>query len=461
MIFPWYNKYKIKLIKYSILFLLLVWLLVILWNRYFANIELIDSRDFIAAKFLKLINWKQDISGDIKLIDNPLDKDSENKINQIIGQNQIKDSNLIDDLNNYIANIKLLQNDYDTSLEKLTGEDWKYYYNLWNVQTLKWYDLLNMSGYAQVAEWYWFFQQAIENYNKSSQLMWTWDDEWKKIINNRNKSYYLRYLGGLKIVMISLTKITNTLNELLDKVLALTKILDEESELIKSLMDSNVDKNTRECLLLLNKELGESMVSVSNIKDFLNYFKSGLVKKYEKIVEDPDNLLQNIDTLSGSVGAASSKISISLDEFLKQYWYKNIALRSKNTDIIKSLCESWRSWWQDNKNAQLNEWIDELNKLLWDNPWDEQKQTQKSDDQPIKNWDQPMHQNIPQWYEKQLMENIMNQNKSWINEMQQLKSQSWYDPKQYLDKLFKDFLWNQKDFSNQTWGTLEQYDNSW
>lgn len=458
MRFPQYNEYKIKLIKYSISILVVFAIVLLIFDQYFMNKTKFDARDYIADKFFSLVNWQRNLSWNLSWNVSELSQDESQKIEEIFEYNKIDSLESIDQLNNYIANIKLLEQDYDVAIDKLSWDDWRYYYNLWNINLLKWYSMLSWDDYEKILESYGKFLQAIDNYNMSAQLAWTWNSLWKKIISNRTNAYSLKYLSGIKLVTIVVKNLSEKLKDVQNKVDELNKIFEEQIGLVKNLLDKYKDKSTRECLLSLNKELWVSVSSIDNIKSFIKFFKSWLEKKLRSALDDPDSSVTNINWFFKPSETAIQKILNSLDSYLEKAWYMNIALKSNNQDIIKSLCESWR--WDSNKeNQQLNEWLDELNKLLWDNPQG-QKSGDKQDQSP-KTSNDPMHQQIPQWYEQKLMENLKRQNDEWIKQMQQLKTQSWYDPKQYLDKLFKDFYWNDKDFSSSQWGELEKFDRNW
>ncbi|MEF2176011.1 MAG: hypothetical protein V3575_06045 [Candidatus Absconditabacteria bacterium] len=360
-------------------------------------------------------------------------------------------------LKNYIANLNILQGNYEKGKSLLTGDDWSYYFNLGNIGLFKGFDLLQLDDIAQVENGFQEFQSSLRNYNVSQQLLLTGSSDQIKIQTNKSLVEGFRHLAGLKICTDLFQNIFNKFNESFSKMKKLLELFENEVNYLENLVRSTKDKELQQCLLQMRKEILTSQANVMNFESDLKSMEKDAKKLQDEKLKEPVDCTLEKDDISISILSVIENIVKIVDEYIKQNTLLSGILEKGDIDQIQALCEQA----QNNQNnsdsdTQLDQEMqklkDNLNKESQNQPQlkpDEQGKPQE--DQPEQEQytgaqDMDLHYDIDENNLQRLFDAVESRGDSWLYEMENLKGQRRYDPEPYLRRLFKDFYGNIEDF---------------
>lgn len=364
-------------------------------------------------------------------------------------------------LKNYIANLNVLQWNYERWKSLLTWDDWSYYFNFWNVWLFKWFDLLQLDDISEVEKWFQEFQSSLKNYNISEQLLWTWSRNEIKIQTNKSLVEEFRYLAWLKICSNLFQNIFSKFTESYSKMKDLLQLFDSQVKSLEKLAKSTNDKELKQCLLKMRQELLTSKANVMNYETDLKTMEKDAKLLQEERLKDPVDCTLQKDNITLSILSVIESIIKIVDEYIKQNTFLSWILEKWDIEQIQTLCEQVQnnqnnSDWDSQLDQQMQKLKENLNK---DNQTEQQPKpneqwTPQEDqtDQQQYTWAQNMdlHYDIDENNLQRLFDSVENRWDSWINEMESLKWQRRYDPEPYLRRLFKDFYGNIQDFTSSS-----------
>lgn len=395
-----------------------------------------------------------------------------NDINKLQSWLNLLDKSFTSKLKNFISNIWVIQEDFKTSKEHLNLEDPKYYFNLWNLYLFSWYfQALSWSTVDDYLTSYLNVFQSKIAYDKIIQTS-TWDILSQKAATNKNMSEILEYLINIKLCINIFENLISKLKNLSVISKNLKDLFDQENKQLTNLINTTTDQSIKQCLVNYQKELNSSYGAVATIDWAINKFIDYSVKNINDSIDQNLSCYEKKQEFTSGLQQSVGKIENSLNNFLQIHWLISKILESKDPKQLEEFCKnSWNnSEKSDQLNKDMNQWLDELNKILnQDQPqqwWDQQKDKQGSQPKPEqkpnqKSDNKPQHEDILNEDEKNLMDNVEKKNMNWIEEMEDIKWSWIYDPKEYLNNLFKEFKWNWEDFNSDQWTNWPIYDKKW
>lgn len=246
-----------------------------------------------------------------------------------------------------------------------------------------------------------------------------------------------------------------------DKIIEISNVFGQEIEYIEEWFKIINNKELSDCLKEYHEAVSLSYITMQSVWNLVDEYINNSSQSLQDLIEQPTQCINAWEFyLSGSksgiddiVGSVMDRLSVHL--IILQ------TLKQQDEEALKVLCESADQYSQSTNQAsqKLSQWLSRLQDMFqqWEQqnreqqPWDSQQEEQS--------WQsQPMHTDIPQWLEKELMENIEIQWENWIREMQNIKGSWEYDPKNYLKQLFEQFFW---EFENKWEWSWKWQDGNW
>lgn len=425
----------------SIFSLLLFWATYIYASNFYKYDKILKTEKLIKSLDHRIMEKENlNLPEDQKLlISNFLD------INDIIKWWENIDKNISEKWKNYLSNIYLLSWDYQSALDNLNWNEWTFYFNLGNIELFKWYNYIKSEKEEDIIQSYESLNSSLNNYERAQEYITGTENI--NILNYMNLNiitwYKLKYMSMVKLCIYYFKNIVTSLTDLQDKIDELNDIFLSELRELKQLLPTK-DKSIDNCLKNFIDIIMLSKDWLSSVKQFIENSKSPSLQKISNSIDEKYNCYEKRATDIAWINDAITKINKSISWHYQTHSYILWLLTQKEFGSIIELCQNPQNMWQqqDQFNKELNDWLEQLNKLL-----NEQESNENNQDKQNELFrDEPVHTDILDEQEKQLMEEIENLNKNWIEEMEKTKSSRWYHPENYLKQLFKQFIWNDKDF---------------
>lgn len=460
---------KIKIIKNSIYLMICILIIILVsWK--------IDLKKFFNFdNILENISYANNIIKKEKNIKIPMNTDLDDSANVIVNSTGF-DEKFESKLKNYAANIYTINWNFDKALQNINNDDWKYYFNIWNIKLFEWYDITkqNLEKFNK-NKWinaYKVFTESIENYNISAQTLWTWSKHSNTIINNRNIAYKFKFIAGVQVCVEIFTSYIQNFDDLQKKAQDISLLFDKETTEIENFIKTTKDQELIKCLKNLRTSILQSQISINNINEKLKNYKNSSLKIVDELLTEPDQCMEKIDKDWVKIEDAINQISWSLVSFAQTHQQFYEFIKQKDINNLKMLCQEASNQSQQQQQNQNNKNIQNgISKLddvfnqnqAWqksqDQQWSWNDNQQQEDQQSKWNSNQPNHMEITPWYEKEITDRIKQNSQQWIEQMNKLRWDRDYNVDEYIKQLFKDFWGNKKDFENSIW-TWNKFDNN-
>ena len=464
---------KIKILKNAIYLMICVLIIILaVWK-----LDLKKFFDF--DNILENISYANTNINKQKILKIPLNIDLSNEAN-VLSNSTWFDQWFEDKLKNYAANIYTLNGNFDKALDNINNDDRRYYFNIWNIKLFQWYTITNQNikkfDKTQWKKAYSLFGESIDNYNISAQTLWTWSNYSNYIINNRNIAYKFKFLAGVQMCVEMFTSYIDSFDKLQQKTKDISSLFDKERAEIEDFIKTTKDQEIIKCLKSLRTSILQSQISINSINENLKTYKNSALKILDDYLTEPDKCMNKLDKDSDKIEDSIDQISWSLAKFqqLHEQFYKFI--KWDNLDSLKQLCQQAQSQsqqqQQDQNNQKIQEGLSKLDDVFnqsknWQNWQQQQDQQWQGQDQQQDNQDQnkqwsssePSYNELPRGYEQEVTNTINNNSQQWIQQMNNLRSDPNYNVDNYINQLFKEFWWNKKSFTDQSW-TWSQYNNN-
>ena len=337
-------------------------------------------------------------------------------------------------------------------LSKSKSYSYKDFYNLWNLYFLKSYEkfLNNWTWYVELN------QKAISFYNTSLSIIPKYKFK-KNILTNLSLSkkllnfMYVYSCDNLFINMILKT------NKLLEYINSINVILKKQIwELKKRKKYAFLEK----CINSFERDANKNIVIIYENQTFFQNVKKWLLITLKNYQWNEISCYKNREWI---IQKYKNSINSSFEYFNNFYkTQKDLLTIFEKANIIQmtQLCK-WRSKLaqkQDKQNKKMENNFNNLNSLAQKTkPNEEHKRTNQNKQKKTTNLDKKHWNKKNTWKMdiKKLNESIQKkieslekQNKNLIEQIQKETTENNYNPKSYLDKLFKKFFGEDKDFIN-------------
>jgi len=337
-------------------------------------------------------------------------------------------------------------------LSKSKSYSYKDFYNLWNLYFLKSYEkfLNNWTWYVELN------QKAISFYNTSLSIIPKYKFK-KNILTNLGLSkkllnfMYVYSCDNLFINMILKT------NKLLEYINSINVILKKQIwELKKRKKYAFLEK----CINSFERDANKNIVIIYENQTFFQNVKKWLLITLKNYQWNEISCYKNREWI---IQKYKNSINSSFEYFNNFYkTQKDLLTIFEKANIIQmtQLCK-WRSKLaqkQDKQNKKMENNFNNLNSLAQKTkPNEEHKRTNQNKQKKTTNLDKKHWNKKNTWKMdiKKLNESIQKkieslekQNKNLIEQIQKETTENNYNPKSYLDKLFKKFFGEDKDFIN-------------
>ncbi len=406
------------------------------------------------------------------------------------------------EVKNFLLNKKIYHWQWRLSDELNNTNSLYYFFSLWNRNFLSWlqyYIKHSWDNNLNLENLYTTLSGSVFFYNKALKYATWW--QYDRIYINKIKAQNLVYLFGLKYCVDRFKQEFEKFSDVEEKIKNIENTLIKQINLLKNKLLTERDPFLKDCLKRLLESLSRSYVNLSNIKILLNTYKKNLIKIFYAKIKDVDSCLSDKSMFVGIDNGLNSILSW-LSAYDDQYWKLYFILLYGNESHLKMLCEnSYKLSKKFNKNnKQLAKWFEKLKEYLSDpkkytkNDWQWRKENKEKSNwkDNNKNWknennwnnwnNKNFNNNSEKWKNKQwkldnknkmkwsgkkhhyhidedkvkkLMKQIIEKNYERIKQMEMIKNNSQYNPKNILHKLFKEF------YGSEKWFEIEKNLNGW
>ena len=337
-------------------------------------------------------------------------------------------------------------------LSKSKSYSYKDFYNLWNLYFLKSYEkfLNNWTWYVELN------QKAISFYNTSLSIIPKYKFK-KNILTNLGLSKKLlnfMYVYSCDNLFINMILKTNNLLEYINGINVILK--KQIWELKKRKKYAFLEK----CINSFERDANKNIVIIYENQTFFQNVKKWLLITLKNYQWNEISCYKNREWI---IQKYKNSINSSFEYFNNFYkTQKDLLTIFEKANIIQmtQLCK-WRSKLaqkQDKQNKKMENNFNNLNSLAQKTkPNEEHKRTNQNKQKKTTNLDKKHWNKKNTWKMdiKKLNESIQKkieslekQNKNLIEQIQKETTENNYNPKSYLDKLFKKFFGEDRDFIN-------------
>ena len=337
-------------------------------------------------------------------------------------------------------------------LSKSKSYSYKDFYNLWNLYFLKSYEkfLNNWTWYVELN------QKAISFYNTSLSIIPKYKFK-KNILTNLGLSKKLlnfMYVYSCDNLFINMILKTNNLLEYINSINVILK--KQIWELKKRKKYAFLEK----CINSFERDANKNIVIIYENQTFFQNVKKWLLITLKNYQWNEISCYKNREWI---IQKYKNSINSSFEYFNNFYkTQKDLLTIFEKANIIQmtQLCK-WRSKLaqkQNKQNKKMENNFNNLNSLAQKTkPNEEHKRTNQNKQKKTTNLDKKHWNKKNTWKMdiKKLNESIQKkieslekQNKNLIEQIQKETTENNYNPKSYLDKLFKRFFGEDRDFIN-------------
>jgi len=338
------------------------------------------------------------------------------------------------------------EHNYPEAIRAITWQSSRSYYNLGTLKTLRAYNQALWSTLSWLQKARYLIADAYKDFDTA-----------EKIKLNDTLDTYIQVNKILSQKLWTVIQVKTCYGEysaIIEALQGFTSQLNDTKSLLAD-EEKKIDANKRidaECLQNLKNINTASQIQLNQLQH--------QIEGYDRIYKSDfvDSINQPIGCLNSNmtdIGPAIDDAQKSVNEFTDSHKNTITALGSQDQDIIKSLCDFSKN------DAQINEQIDnslsELLQQLQNNLDQKQQQSQKNSDEnenrqtsSEKNHQTPaletsgssddiQYKNVFEEDELKLLQQIDTNNKSLIQQIQNIKWAGRYNAKSLLNKLFEDF----------------------
>jgi len=375
------------------------------------------------------------------------------------------------------SNLLLLSNN-------LTWALWSIYYNssYWYTEFYNLWNLLLLKSYFDIKNnWSWYVEllrKSISYYNTSLDMIPSYKNK-KMILYNLNLAQVFldfAYVYSCDNLFIDMVKQTDKLINLLNNMIIVFQ------QQIKLLSKREKYKNIKNCINSFKHDANKNIKLVYQNKDFFSKVRKGLITELQDYQWNELICYQRQPIF---VNKYKKSIKSSLDYFQKIYKLQLNLVKVfswATLDQIELLCEnkSKITKTQNDRNRQMEYNSEKLQDLVYKNnySWQHKKNDNQHTDGWKKNWNDEKNwvadkdqgnkkNNIKneEWAYEKVFDNftkshikrLQEQNKNLIKQIQNEKTQTNYNPEDYIKRLFKRFFGNNKDFIDNYKYNLKSY----
>ncbi len=455
---------KKRILRFEILVLIFVCIFSFLLVIYVFNYDFIQS----VEKFDKFYQETQDTLDMKSTQNNSLNNlyNKNLKINYFdfsSGDAKFFDKTFSEKVENFYANLFLLNWEFEKSKNFLNWNKRDYYFNFWNLNLLKWYSILSGNKNTdKFLESYNLIKDSIEKYSIAAQIVGTWAKESikNKIKQNKDTANYFKYIAWEKFCVTFFDWLIEKINSLFDKISNLADLFQKERRYIKTWWEKIQDQELKKCLNNFYNSVSESYIQSLSLKERIKWYKDSAVNKLELWIKNPSKCVLDSKDFQKEFDSISSSITNIFNSYNNLHTYLLEVLKNKDKEKLREVCKNSKQYQKNNNKTQkkLSESLKKMEDFLGKNKkqnksW--QKQEKKSEK---KQWNsnEKRHRDIPEGLEEELRKSIDKQNQKWIEEMNKLKGEKGFTPEKYIEQLFDEFYGDKEWFETNTWKEWEK-----
>ncbi len=337
-------------------------------------------------------------------------------------------------------------------LSKSKSYSYKDFYNLWNLYFIKSYQNLNNN-------WTWYVilnQKAISYYNTSLSMIPKYKFKKNILTNLWLSKQFLNFMYVYSCDNLFVDMITNV-DDLLDNINKVKNILKKQIWALKKWENYDFLK---QCINSFEKDSNKNISIIYENQTFFQNVKKGLLITLKDYQWNEISCYKNRELINQKY---KHSIDSSVNYFNNFYkTQKDLLTIFEKASIIQmtQLCK-WKSKLakkQNKKNKKMQNNFNNLSELSQktkpneqhkkpkkqENKWNKKEQWKKQ--RKNNKWNMDIHK-LDKSIQKKI-ESLNKQNKNLIQQIQKETTEKNYNPKSYLDKLFKKFFSDESDFVN-------------
>jgi len=270
----------------------------------------------------------------------------------------------------------------------------------------------------------------------------------QKITSNASLSQNMQHIWQIQTCFTDFNTVLDDLETIIDTIDQTKIFIQNQLQYIQENRKELNDIIGEECQQKIQKTFNTSYDGLTNTVESIQQYTDTYTQILHEHIDNPALCLQaNLKPIIQDTQSSKAKIQ----ESQQTYAITDIALQTKNIDILEQMCEQVQDDTISNQNLEksLSQLLENLEKSIQSpnqtqedpiqEPWKKKAQT------PWPATSQPQYIPLTQ-EEKILLEQAQKNNQQWINTMMQIKKNT-YNPTQTLETIFEIFYGDTSEFN--------------
>ena len=375
----------------------------------------------------------------------------------------LKDSKIFDIEKNYsfsgnyelalswldLGTIRMLDQDLSGALALFLDKEtmtYKDYFNKWNILLRLWVKHFNKDDIKSQEYLLW----ATNSYNTAIKNIETDEKLRNSCFENISIAINLRNLLEIKSYIIFLAEFIKKTDNIISQIKDLQLVIINQIQSLQKFEKGVRDEELKKCINNIKKEIVENYNWLTSNESFFSKIRENLLTALERIKNKRSvnkKYMENKKKLEKKFQWSLNTMLDYFKKFQKLQWELSNIIESKDENKLRQLCKEQDENKDEEEDEDVKDAYKNLSKLL-----DQQQQNQQQEqwqESQASGSNQNMHFDMTDQQMEKYSEKIEQQNKEWIEKIEERKNSEWYKPSELLNELFKEFLWEDKDFRNE------------